>query len=88
MAFADKLKTDNQNVYVEIQGHGDSRGSAKYNEALGEKRAESVRRFLNDQGIPLYHLSAISYGEEKPKADNSTAEGQQANRRAVLVVEN
>jgi outer membrane protein OmpA-like peptidoglycan-associated protein len=87
-AFADKLKSDNQNVYIEIQGHGDSRGSAKSNMALGERRADAVQRYLAGQGIPLYRMSTISYGEEKPKGDNATAEGQQANRRAVLVVEN
>jgi outer membrane protein OmpA-like peptidoglycan-associated protein len=87
-AFAEKIKSDNQNVYIEIQGHGDSRGSAKLNLALGEKRADAVRRYLMDQGIPLYHMSTISYGEERPKGDNATKEGQDTNRRAVLVVEN
>ena len=87
-AFAEKIKSDNQNVYVEIQGHADSRGSANYNLALGDKRADAVRRYLMDQGIPLYHMSAISFGEERPTATNQTPEGQQANRRAVLVVEN
>jgi outer membrane protein OmpA-like peptidoglycan-associated protein len=88
MAFAEKIKSDNQNVYIEIQGHGDSRGSAKLNMALGEKRADAVRRYLMDQGIPLYHMSTISFGEERPKGDNATTEGQDVNRRAVLVVEN
>jgi len=87
-AFAEKIKSDNQNVYIEIQGHGDSRGSAKSNLALGDKRADAVRRYLMDQGIPLYHMSTISYGEERPKGDNATKEGQDTNRRAVLVVEN
>jgi outer membrane protein OmpA-like peptidoglycan-associated protein len=87
-AFAEKIKSDNQNVYIEIQGHGDSRGSAKLNMALGEKRADAVRRYLMDQGIPLYHMSTISFGEERPKGDNATTQGQDVNRRAVLVVEN
>ena len=87
-AFAEKIKSDNQNVYIEIQGHGDYRGSADRKLVLGERRANTVRRYLMDQGIPLYHMSAISYGEERPKAANGTAEGHEANRRAVLVVEN
>ena len=87
-AFAQKLKTDNQNVYIEIQGHGDSRGTPRYNMALGERRADAVRRYLSDQGVPSYRMSAISFGEEKPKAPNDTAEGRDMNRRAVLVVEN
>jgi outer membrane protein OmpA-like peptidoglycan-associated protein len=87
-AFAEKIKSDNQNVYVEIQGHADARGSSSYNLALGEKRADAVRRFLMDQGIPLYHMSTISFGKEKPKAPNDTANGRDMNRRAALVVEN
>lgn len=87
-AFAEKIKNDNQNVHIEIQGHGDARGSASHNRTLGERRADVVRRYLMDQGIPLYHMSTISFGEERPTASNATAEGQQENRRAVLVVEN
>jgi outer membrane protein OmpA-like peptidoglycan-associated protein len=41
-----------------------------------------------DQGIPLYHMSTISFGKEKPKAPNDTANGRDMNRRAALVVEN
>ena len=88
MAFAQKLKTDNQNVYIEIQGHADDRGAPRYNMALGERRADTVRRFLSDQGVPTWRMSTISYGEDKPKAPNDTAEGRDMNRRAVLVVEN
>jgi outer membrane protein OmpA-like peptidoglycan-associated protein len=88
MAFAEKIKSDNQNVYIEIQGHADARGGSNYNMELGEQRADAVRRFLMDQGIPLYHMSTISFGKDKPKADNATKEGQEMNRRAVLVVEN
>ncbi len=87
-AFAEKLKTDNQNVYIEIQGHADGRGAPTYNMALGTKRADAVRRYLSDQGIPAYRMSTISFGEEKPKAPNDTSEGRDMNRRAVLVVEN
>jgi outer membrane protein OmpA-like peptidoglycan-associated protein len=87
-AFADKLKSDNRNVYIEIQGHGDARGGENYNMSLGEKRAGTVQRYLIDQGIPLYRMSTISYGKDKPKAPNDTAEGREMNRRAVLVVEN
>jgi outer membrane protein OmpA-like peptidoglycan-associated protein len=87
-AFADKLKSDNQNVYIEIQGHGDTRGTAKTNMALGERRADAVQRYLVDQGIPLYRMSTISYGEEKPKNTGDTTQAHDENRRAVLVVEN
>lgn len=85
--FASKLKGDNKNVYVEIQGHTDNVGSEKYNEELGLLRAESVRRYLNQkQNFPLHRINVISYGETAPVADNKTREGRSQNRRVVLVV--
>jgi outer membrane protein OmpA-like peptidoglycan-associated protein len=85
-AFADKLKADNKNVYVEVQGHTDNVGSEEYNFQLGEKRAEATRRYLSMKGVPLNRLSTISYGEAEPVADNSTRDGRNQNRRVVLVV--
>jgi len=85
-AFAARLKTDNKNVYIEIQGHTDNVGSEEYNYMLGEKRAEAVRRYLSTVGVPLHRMSVISYGETEPVADNSTREGRNQNRRVVLVV--
>ena len=85
-AFADKLKTDNRNVYLEIQGHTDARGPATLNERLGEERAETVRRFMNQHGVPLNRMSTISYGKADPVADNKTRTGRAQNRRVVMVV--
>lgn len=87
-SFAEKLKTENQNVLIEIQGHGDSHGSKAYNRALGEKRADAVKRFLAAQGVPLPRMSTISYGEEDLKAPETSPEAHAANRRVVLVVMN
>jgi peptidoglycan-associated lipoprotein len=85
--FASKIAQDNKNVYVEIQGHTDNVGSAKYNEELGLLRAESVRRYLNQKhSFPLHRINVISYGETQPVADNKTREGRSQNRRVVLVV--
>ena len=85
--FAGKIKQDNQNVYVEIQGHTDNVGSKKYNEELGLLRAESVRRYLNQKhGFPLHKINVISYGETVPVADNSSRSGRSQNRRVALVV--
>ena len=64
-AFADKLKDDNRNVYLEIQGHTDARGPATVNERLGEERAEAVRRFMNQHGVPLNRMATISYGKRR-----------------------
>lgn len=84
--FAQQLKTDNKGVYLEIQGHTDSTGADNLNYNLGERRAESVRRYLNKQGIALNRMSTISYGEEEPVAKNNTRTGRSQNRRVVVVV--
>jgi outer membrane protein OmpA-like peptidoglycan-associated protein len=84
--FAEKLKTDNRNVYVEIQGHTDGRGSDAANQRLGEARAEAVRLFMNQHGVPLNRLSTISYGKADSVADNKTKAGRAQNRRVVLIV--
>ncbi len=85
--FAAPLVENNQNVYIEIQGHTDSVGSEKYNYDLGLERAEAVRRYLNmNHGIALHRMSVISYGEAAPVAENDSREGRAQNRRVVLVV--
>jgi outer membrane protein OmpA-like peptidoglycan-associated protein len=86
MDFASKLKSDNRNVYIEIQGHTDSTGTKDYNETLGEERAEAVRLFLNEQGVALNRMNSISYGETAPVADNKTKAGRAQNRRVNIVV--
>ena len=85
-AFVDKLKTDNRNVYVEVQGHTDATGPKDYNYKLGEERAEVVRRYLNQHGVALNRISTISYGPDAPAAPNKDRAGRQANRRVVLIV--
>jgi peptidoglycan-associated lipoprotein len=86
-SVAQQLKADNKNVYIEIQGHTDSSGPEDVNLALGEKRAEAVRRFLNmEHGIPLHRMSVISYGESAPVTDNDSRDSRAQNRRVSLVV--
>lgn len=84
--FADKLKNDNRNVYLEIQGHTDARGPDTVNRRLGEERAEAVRLFMNQHGVPLNRMSTISYGKQDPVANNKTRVGRAQNRRVVLIV--
>lgn len=85
--FAEGLKSENANVYVEIQGHTDATGGDTYNEELGLDRAEAVRRYLNrTHGIPLHRMNVISYGESSPVTDNGSREGRAQNRRVALVV--
>ena len=82
MDLVNKLKSDNKNVYVEIQGHTDSREPT----SIGRKRAEAVRQFMNQQGVALNRMATIDYGREQPVADNKTRAGRAQNRCVVLVV--
>jgi peptidoglycan-associated lipoprotein len=76
----------NPTLRVTIEGHCDSVGTVEYNLALGERRATSVRDYLVSRGIAANRLTTISYGEERPIADNDTAAGRAMNRRAHLAV--
>ena len=85
--FAGKVKALNEQYYIEIQGHTDDTGGKKYNDELGERRAEAVRRYLSRNAkLPLARMSTISYGDTAPVASNKTRKGRAENRRVVLVV--
>jgi peptidoglycan-associated lipoprotein len=84
MDLAQKLKADNKNVYLEIQGHTDKTEAAR--SRLGQERAEAVRQFMYQQGVPLNRMATISYGVEQPIAANDTRAGRAQNRCAVVVV--
>ncbi len=84
--FVEKLKNDNRNVYLEIQGHTDSAGPPTLNDRLGEERAEAVRLYMNQHGVALNRMNTISYGEKDPVASNKTRMGRAQNRRVVLIV--
>lgn len=86
LAFAQKLTSENRNVYLEIQGHTDATGTKEVNEKLGAERAEAVRRFMNKQGVALNRMATISYGDEAPVASNKDRTGRAQNRRVVVVV--
>ncbi|QQD17610.1 OmpA family protein [Spongiibacter nanhainus] len=78
----------NDGVKGVIEGHTDNTGTDAYNQALSQRRADSVRNALiKDYGIAANRLSAVGFGEQRPIADNSTAEGRQKNRRVVAVVQ-
>ncbi|WP_422349457.1 OmpA family protein [Flagellimonas sp.] len=72
------------NAKFTVEGHTDSVGSAKLNQSLSEKRANSVRDFLIDKGINAGRLTAIGYGEDKPIATNNTRAGRTQNRRVEI----
>lgn len=85
--FAGSLADYGPDVYVEIQGHTDDIGTDEYNLRLGARRAESVRRFLNQEaGLPLHRMAVISYGETEPIVENASRDERARNRRVALVV--
>ena len=69
---------------VMIEGHTDDRGGREYNLALGQKRAEAVRRSLGLLGVPDSQVEAVSFGKEKPAAQGTTEDARAQNRRAEL----
>jgi len=71
-------------VSVTIEGHTDARGTPEYNVALGERRAQSVQKYLENLGVAAGQLSVVSYGEEKPVDAGNTEDAFAKNRRAVL----
>ncbi len=78
---------ENPGSVIEIAGHTDRTGSAKYNLMLGDKRANAAKRFLTDHfGISLYRLFVISHGEEKPVAMPDERNAASKNRRVTLKV--
>ena len=68
-----------------IQGNTDDRGSREYNLALGQKRAEAVRKALAVMGVTEAQLEAVSFGEEKPRTEGNTEAAYADNRRADIV---
>jgi len=70
---------------IQIEGHTDSRGSIEYNLALGERRAKSVKTYLETLGVDPKRLTIISYGKEKPIAHGENEEAWAKNRRANFV---
>jgi outer membrane protein OmpA-like peptidoglycan-associated protein len=77
---------ENTTLRLEIEGHTCNIGTAEYNLALGDRRANAVRDYLVSRGISADRLRTISYGEERPKYDNSREETRRLNRRAALTV--
>ena len=76
----------NRNVRVTIEGHADERGTREYNLALGDRRANAARAYLEARGVAPSRMQVISWGKERPAAPGSNEEAYAQNRRAVTVV--
>jgi len=79
---------DNTTVSVAVEGHTDSVGTDAYNQRLSQRRAASVREYLVAHGVSASRLSVAGFGEAKPVASNTTADGRAQNRRVELRVTN
>jgi len=82
-----KLLRDNGDIKVTIEGHCDERGTAEYNQALGERRAQAAREYLVAAGIQTGRLQIISYGKERPFDPGHDEGAWQKNRRAHFVIQ-
>lgn len=79
-----KYLRSNPDARVVVEGHTDERGTPEYNIALGERRARSVARYLQNLGVDVNQISVVSYGEEKPVDPGHDESAWSKNRRAVL----
>jgi len=80
-------EVDLTNAHFEIEGYTDNLGSKEVNEQYGRARANAVKQYLGEcYEIPAGWIKVVSYGMEKPVADNSTPEGRARNRRVVIKV--
>ena len=81
-----RLLRENPTARVLIEGHCDERGTAQYNMALGEKRAEEVKRYLVSLQVPASRIDTVSYGKERPFVIGNGEEAWSQNRRAHFVL--
>ena len=78
----------NDDVNVEVAGYTDDRGEASFNQSLSQKRAESVKAYLQSSGVAANRMTAKGYGENDPIGNNSTSAGRAMNRRVELHIIN
>lgn len=76
----------NKNTKIVIEGHCDERGTIEYNIALGQRRAESAKRYLVNLGIDASRIATVSYGKERPFCKEHNEDCYQSNRRAHFIV--
>jgi OOP family OmpA-OmpF porin len=82
-----KTLNDHPSARVVVEGHADSVGSDAYNQRLSERRATAVKNYLVRAGIDSSRIRTEGFGESKPVASNTTAEGRSQNRRAEVIAD-
>ena len=81
-----KAMSEDPNLRITVEGHTCNIGTTEYNLALGERRSNAVREYLASRGVAGTRLQSVSYGEERPKHDNTREETRRLNRRAALTI--
>ncbi len=80
-----KYLADNRGRKIRLEGHADERGSREYNMALGQRRADAVRKATNLLGVGNERMETVSFGEDKPRAQGNDESAWSQNRRAEIV---
>jgi peptidoglycan-associated lipoprotein len=80
-----KLLRDHKDLRVRVEGNCDERGSREYNLALGQRRADAIKRAMTLLGVPVRQIDAVSFGAEKPKMASNNEEAWAENRRSDIV---
>lgn len=86
-SVAQALTQQDPDANMVVEGHTDSQGGASYNQALSERRADTVREYLVSRGVAADRVSSQGFGSSRSVADNGSAEGRANNRRVEIVVE-
>jgi len=81
-----EIFTKNSSASIVVEGYCDERGTAEYNMALGERRAQEAKQYLVNLGINVSRIETISYGEERPLDSRSIEEAWAQNRRAQFLL--
>ena len=81
-----EIFTKNSSAKIVVEGHCDERGTAEYNMALGERRAQEAKQYMVNLGIDASRIETISYGKERPLDNRSTEEAWAQNRRAQFLL--
>ena len=76
----------NSGIQLRVSGHADERGSDQYNDALGQRRAAAVKRYLTDNGIDAARIAIVSYGEQRPATTGADESAWSRNRRAEFEI--
>ena len=80
-----KFLREHKDLRIRVEGNCDERGSREYNLALGQRRADAIKRALTLLGVPAKQIETVSFGAEKPKAQGSNEEAWAENRRSDIV---